>query len=404
MSAKSLVGVKVIHISHGKGTIIAFTERPGQTTDIIEVDFDGKAIKYNYPSVFEKYLSLDDEDYLNYSNMVEEDLVARKSAQKVGNSTTGKNGFHQTTTVRSDQENIRNSTNRQAIPSHNRSTKESETSTSSNRKSTGFGESSRPNLYDSNKLEGTPTWFREFAGSDYYRRIQEDHAQYRKKFLDQYAPDKLSKLSRDDLLRKVFGTSGSMLYDLTQNKEDYWRFGSCGQYKYLWVVYHTDGGSWMYKRGSRSRAVSREEASIRADEVRNLLLRSVDIITKTQIPDIISDYRFLEGALSDIFFYSYPWALKYFQMLFPERFSCMYADNTLERALHILGLPNHGSRYLNLGEIALFTGKCGIDNSVFTTIYGDRWGWVEERSPCAGAKQNWEESKIAVKKYRNQYM
>ena len=84
MSAKSLVGVKVIHISHGKGTIIAFTERPGQTTDIIEVDFDGKAIKYNYPSVFEKYLSLDDEDYLNHSSMVEEELAARKSAQKVG--------------------------------------------------------------------------------------------------------------------------------------------------------------------------------------------------------------------------------------------------------------------------------------------------------------------------------
>ncbi|MDO5138819.1 MAG: hypothetical protein Q4D71_10240 [Oscillospiraceae bacterium] len=347
---------------------------------------------------------MDEEDYLTYSNMVNEDLAELKASQKTAKNVTGKNSFHQTTTAGSNQDNIRNSTNSHDIPSRTRSTKGSETSTSSNRKSTVFGESSRPNLYDSNKPEGTPAWFREFAGADYYRRIQEDHAHYRKRFLDQYAPDKLSKLSRDDLLRKVFGTSGSMLYDLTQNKEDYWRFGSCGQYKYLWIVYHTDGGSWMYKRGSRSRAVSREEASMRAVEVRDLLLRSVDIIKNTQLPDIISDYRFLEGALSHIFFYSYPWVLKYYQMLFPERFPCMYADNTLERALQILGLPSHGSRYLNLGEIALFTGKCGIDNSVFTTIYGDRWGWVESRSPCAGAKKNWEESKIAVKKYRNQYM
>ena len=404
MSAKYLVGAKIIHISHGKGTIIAFTERPGQATDIIEVDFDGKVIKYNYPTVFEKYLSLDDADYLTYSNIVDEDLAERRESQKDGKNATGKNGFHQTTKVVSNQENVKNSTNSQDISSNTRSTKRLDTSTPFNRKRTVFGESIKPNFYNSNNLEGTPAWFREFAGSDYYRWIQEEHAQYRKRFIDQYAPDKLSNMSRDDLLRKVFGTSGSMLYDLTQNKEDYWRFGSCGQYKYLWIVYHTDGGSWMYKRGARSRAVSRDEASIRAAEVRNLLLRSVDIITKTQLPDIISDYRLLEGALSDIFLYSYPWVLKYFQMLFPERFPCMYADSTLERALQILGLPSHGSRYLNLGEIVLFTGKCCIDNSVFTSIYGDRWGWVESRSQCAGAKQNWEESKIAVKKYRNQYM
>ena len=79
---------------------------------------------------------------------------------------------------------------------------------------------------------------------------------------------------------------------------------------------------------------------------------------------------------------------EFFQMLFPEIFPCMYVDSTLERTLQILGFPSHGSRYLNLGEIALFTGKCGIDNSVFTSIYGDRWGLVEERSQCAGAKQN----------------
>ena len=69
MSAKSLVGVKVIHISHGKGTIIAFTERPGQTTDIIEVDFDGKAIKYNYPSVFEKWWISESQSIRTASNI-----------------------------------------------------------------------------------------------------------------------------------------------------------------------------------------------------------------------------------------------------------------------------------------------------------------------------------------------
>lgn len=402
MSAKSLIGAKIIHISHGKGTIISFTERPGQATDIIEVDFGGKVIKYNYPSVFEKYLSLDDADYQTYSNVVDEDLAARNAFQKAGKNAGEKNGFDQTTTVDTNPENIRNNMYSRDVPSHNCSAKRSETNTPFNRKSTVLGESAKPNFYSSNQLEGTPAWFKEFADYDYYRRIQEEHAQYRKRFIDQYAPDKLSNMSGNDLLTKVFGTSGSMLYDLTQNKEDYWRFGSCGQYKYLWVVYHTDGGSWMYKRGSRSRAVSMEEASIRASEVRDLLLRAVDIITNTNVPDIISDYRFLEGSLSDIFLYRYPWVLKYFQMLFPERFPCMYADSTLERALQILGLPSHGSRYLNLGEIALFTGKCCIDNSVFTSIYGDRWGWVESRSQCVGAKQNWEDSKIAVKKYRNQ--
>ena len=404
MPAKYLVGARVIHISHGKGTIVAYKERPEQTTDIIEVDFAGKTLKFNYPTAFEKYISLDEEDYLTLSDVVEKDLKSLKASQKADSSATGKNTCRHSQIFGTTRASTKSNTGNHTTAGQARATNSTAGGKHNDERSHMFKESSRPNLYNGINLEGTPAWFREFADKDYYRKFQEDHAHYRKMFIDQYAPDILSKMDGEELLRKVFGTSGSMLYDLTQNKEDYWRFGSCGQYKYLWVVYHTEEGSWTYKRGSHSHAVSKEEAARRAVEVRDLLLRAVDIIRKSPVPDIISDYKFLENSLSNIFFYSYPWALKYYQMLFPDRFPCMYADRTLERALQILSLPNHGSRYLNLGEVALFTAKCGIDNSIFSTIYGDRWGWEETRSQCAGAKQNWDESRISVTKYRNLYL
>ena len=176
-------------------------------------------------------------------------------------------------------------------------------------------------------------------------------------------------------------------------------FGAAAHYKYLWIVYCTQKDQWNYYRGGRKKIITRQEAVQRAKEIRDLIVRGATIIEKHKSPNSLADYRFLEQDLSSIFIYSYTWALKYFQMLYPEWFPCMYGDHTLVRAIGIIGLPEHGDRYLNLGEIALFTKKCRIPNVLLSHIYGVKWGWTETLKPCENDESNFANSHLSVSEY-----
>ena len=122
------------------------------------------------------------------------------------------------------------------------------------------------------------------------------------------------------------------------------------------------------------------------------MIYCIDTISKATLKSI-SDYEALENRLGKVFFYDYVWVLKYFQMVFPQYFPGMYGDNTLLRALGILGLPSHGKkkRILNAGEISLFIRRCGISNITFNRIYTEQWGWEKNCPPCEAAKNNLEE-------------
>ena len=208
-------------------------------------------------------------------------------------------------------------------------------------------------------------------------------------------------MSGEELLQKVFGSEDSMLYELTTSKAPSNIFGAAAHYKYLWIVYSTHKDQWNYYRGGRKRMITKQEAVQRAKEIRDLIVRGASIIEKHRSPNSLADYRFLEQDLSSIFIYSYTWVLKYFQMLYPEWFPCMYGDHTLVRALGIIGLPEHGDRYLNLGEIALFTKKCRIPNVLLSHIYGIRWGWTETLKPCENAVSNYADSHLSVSEYNH---
>ena len=77
-------------------------------------------------------------------------------------------------------------------------------------------------------------------------------------------------------------------------------------------------------------------------------------------------------------------------MIYPESFSCYYADHTSDRAIKILGLnPNIKSKLVKNGQISLYTKKCGkLDSQIFETIYCDYFGWDGEGKPCEYARLN----------------
>ena len=247
---------------------------------------------------------------------------------------------------------------------------------------------------------GSPEWFRERAKDPLNIIHDRQTAQSREEFKKKYAPEKLAAMNGAELLDNVFGNGSTMLYDLMDDKEKYINFGSAGAYRYNRIVYCDKAGIWKYKRGQTSRQVTRIEAAEKAEEIRYQLLLIMKCLYSIKKLDTLADYKDLEKNISFAFFYKYTWALKYYQMFFPQWFPCMYGDNTLSRAVDILGLDNHGNdKFANFAEMGLFVQRCGIGSVLMGTVYGQYWGWEETRSTCEAADQNWKDSRIPISLY-----
>lgn len=240
-------------------------------------------------------------------------------------------------------------------------------------------------------LIGSPKWFFEKSQTERMYEINEMIENRRAAFLESFSPEQLSLMNGEELLNKVFSDSSGSMMRLLMFDDDYRWFGAAGKYKYLGIVYQGNGTTWVYKKGNHSQTVTRAEAEKKAETVRNDIVSCVDEIENIGVFQTIQDYNTLLKKIKTVFFFQYPWMMKYYQMLYPQYFPGMYAEKTLSRALHILGLPNHGvsERLLNAGEISLFIRKCDVNNILFNQIYDDEWGWEQEVPPCQAAKLNY---------------
>ena len=398
MKENMLVDKRVHHIVYGEGLVISQTPRKDSKSFYLEVKFGEIVKKFIYPDAFHKYLVFADPEDIALFDDYEINPGNKKEQE------SDMDSIDQLNEVNKLDKRVKESNVSQRAVSQSSKKNNFENHKSINNNTSKVDSYPGSDFEDTVSPIGSPTWFRTMSSLS----IHQDHFIYtenlRKRFLEKYSPEKLANMSGKGLLRDVFGSRNSMLFALTGKDSEYGHLGSCGAYKYLWIVYCTEDGLWTYKSGARKRQISVDEAMVRASEVRDSIVRAANIISKKQLPDRLSDYRLLEEQLSGIFFYTYGWFLKYLQMVFPEWFPCMYADNTLHRALDILGLPDHGNeRYLNLGEIALFTRKCGIKNINLTDVYGTMWGWDDTCSPCTYAKNNLAESKYSVSEYKNRF-
>ena len=253
-------------------------------------------------------------------------------------------------------------------------------------------------------LIGSPEWFREHAQDPLNVIHDRQTSRMREEFIKKYAPEKLAAMDGAQLLDNVFGNGSTMLYDLLDDKEKYINFGSAGAYKYNRIIYCDKDGFWKYKRGQTSTQVTKLEAVEKAEEIIFQLLLIMKNLYSIKKLDTLADYKDLEDTISFAFFYKYNWALKYYQMFFPQWFPCMYSDQTLSRAVDILGLDNHGNdKFANFSEMGLFVQRCGIGSVLMGTVYGAFWGWEETRSACDAAGQNWKDSRIPISLYQKEH-
>lgn len=239
-------------------------------------------------------------------------------------------------------------------------------------------------------VTGSTEWFYEKSQSLEMDALCETIENMRETFIDSFSPEALMEMDGRQLLLKVFSDEPDSMIRQLMFDDNYRWFGAPGKYKYTGIVYQ-DGSGWKYKESTKPEKISFEEAINKAELVRDQLVFCINEIEKSGVFATVEDYQELQNRIEKVFFYKYTWVIKYYQMLYPQYFPGMYANKTIDRALYILGLPNHGSanRLINVGEISLFIRKCDVNNIVFNKIYSDEWGWDNEVSPCQNAKINY---------------
>ena len=247
-------------------------------------------------------------------------------------------------------------------------------------------------------LLGSLEWFREESKTDYNKWLNEMIENRREHFLNWFAPDKLLEMDKSTLLIRVFSPKETSMIRMLMYDSDCRWFGAPGTYAYAGILYYDQSRStWKYKKGQSPVSVSREKAEELALYLRKQLLYCVRCISDIGVFHSVADYQRLQSKLSSVFFSQYAWTLKYYQMLYPEYFPSMYTDHTINRAIQILGLPDHENKLLNAGEISLFIRRCNINNIVFGSIYGTQWGWEKDYPECEAAENNFRRSFQPVK-------
>lgn len=235
---------------------------------------------------------------------------------------------------------------------------------------------------------GSPEWFKDEASK--YEEFQKEIENLRYRFLDRFAPDKLSQMSAEELLDQVFENNEKSMMHLLIKDKSYNEFAPTGNSADSTILYKTnDCSSWKYRKNTtvKKKIISDEDAKEEAIEITNLLIKATQIIENIK-PSNVEDYRELNEKLlySDIYFYERNWAMKYFQMVFPYYFPGMYAGGkkgdslkTLDRALDKLGIDTKPSDacLVKAGKVSLFIRNCNINNIVFNKIYEKTWGWKD---------------------------
>ncbi|MCQ2498851.1 MAG: HNH endonuclease [Lachnospiraceae bacterium] len=241
-------------------------------------------------------------------------------------------------------------------------------------------------------LKGSCAWFAEQVNKK--NKFVDKMEEMRESFISRFSPDKLNEMDSDSLLANIFDKTPDSMMHLLMMDSCYREFGASSEYAYMSILYKGADGVWTYYDKNKHIKLTLVEAKEKAEFIRDIIVASCKVISESEL-NTIEDYKELNKKLEGISYqYNYVTILKYFQMIYPFFFPCMYSDNTLTRCIQILGLRSNGKssnkRIENMGTISLFIRNCDINNVAFNSVYADEWGWTEKQVTCEAANQNYE--------------
>ena len=230
----------------------------------------------------------------------------------------------------------------------------------------------------------SPEWFYEEAQNSDCLLFEQKAEQLRNNFINRFGIEQLKALSGKDLLTSLFyndeGNKTNLCYMLEMDRDIRETFGGISggsAYKFgLFFLKKTQ--KWTCGSPLKPVILEEEDAILKAEEIRNNLVKGAEIISSFGDLDSVADYQKLYSKLEHISGINTVWRMKYYQILFPTLFAPFYGQNNQLDVLQFLKQKPSDIPFIRMGQIALFAKQCNVSTVVFGYIYGKYVGYKDK--------------------------
>lgn len=197
-----------------------------------------------------------------------------------------------------------------------------------------------------------------------------------KKFNDEYSPEKLTQIDKQDILQNVFeNNKNSLIQFLLHNSNCSQYFGSLQGYWNNNLGLFKDSNS-KWKSGRNIQVLTDAEAQEKGKSIVDRILAASQKI-KESSPDNYQDFISLDEELKKILtdeLYSKAWVLKYFSISFEDRFSSFFNDDWNKHVLRCLQIEVSESKYVNSQLIAYIQKLNHWNYHTFYNVFSVKYG------------------------------
>ena len=230
----------------------------------------------------------------------------------------------------------------------------------------------------------TPEWVSSHA--DEFEDVRlEAETQY-DDFQSKFAPEVLSTLSGEDLLRKMFYSEETNKENLcyylefhAKNRELFGSVAGGSAYKFN-LFYQKKKSSWVTGSSAKPKTLTLDEAIVLGTEIRDAIVEGAKIIAANQALTDAEGYNNLYNQLFAKMgrYINLLWVQKYYHMIFPDKFPVFYNEAWQRHVLTKLDIEPYDNGFVRMGQISLFVNECDVENVVFAKIIYKYFNMVED--------------------------
>jgi len=204
-------------------------------------------------------------------------------------------------------------------------------------------------------------------------------------FKERFSPDVLAKLSDNEILQKLFYTSGdnteTLCYWLEHNAACREYFGSiAGGSSYKFGLFQKkDTGDWMTGSPQKPQVLTENQALETGKKIRDALIKGAEII-KNNTLESLSDFEKVDDELKTVIgdqYYNLAWFHKYFFMICPDKLSGFHSNDWQNHVLRCLRIVPSEKYYARSMQIAKAENYTNLSYSEFFSVIYDEFGNIK---------------------------
>lgn len=204
-------------------------------------------------------------------------------------------------------------------------------------------------------------------------------------FKERFSPDVLAKLSDNEILQKLFYTSGdnteALCYWLEHNAACREYFGSiAGGSSYKFGLFQKkDTGDWMTGSPQKPQVLTENQALETGKKIRDALIKGAEIIKNSTL-ESLSDFEKVDDELKTVIgeqYYNLAWFHKYFFMICPDKLSGFHSNDWQNHVLRCLRIVPSEKYYARSMQIAKVENYTNLSYSEFFSVIYDEFGNIK---------------------------